>query len=52
MHQVMSQLTSTLDANVLYSAPILDLLLQLAVTDIYWTRWSDDIHDEWIGAAL
>ena len=38
--------------NVLYSAPIRDLLLQLAVADIYRARWTSDIHDEWIRAVL
>lgn len=41
-----------LDANVLYPAPIRDLLLQLAVTDIFHARWTDDIHEEWINALL
>jgi hypothetical protein len=29
-----------------------DLLLQLAVTDIFRARWTADIHREWIGALL
>jgi hypothetical protein len=29
-----------LDANVLYPAPLRDLLLQLAVTDIFKARWT------------
>ncbi len=36
-----------LDANVLYSAPLRDLLLQLAFTGLYQARWSADIEDEW-----
>jgi len=48
----MSSYTALLDANVLYPAPIRDLLLQLAVTDVYKARWSADIHREWIDNLL
>jgi hypothetical protein len=44
--------TGLLDANVLYPAPLRDLLLQLAVTDIFKARWTADIHREWIEALL
>jgi len=44
--------TVLLDANVLYPAPMRDLLLQLAVTDIFRARWTADIHREWIDALL
>src|SRR5215469_3979823 len=44
--------TAMLDANVLYPAPVRDLLLQLAVTDIYKARWTADIHREWIENLL
>ncbi len=40
------------DANVLYPAPMRDLLLQLAVTDIFRARWTADIHREWTDALL
>ena len=43
--------TALLDANVLYPAPLRDLLLQIAVTKLFRARWSDTIHDEWIRAA-
>jgi predicted nucleic acid-binding protein len=36
-----------LDANVLYSAPLRDLLLQLAFAGLYQARWSAEIDDEW-----
>jgi predicted nucleic acid-binding protein len=36
-----------LDANVLYSAPLRDLLLQLAFAGLFQARWSADIDDEW-----
>lgn len=48
----MSSYTALLDANVLYPAPVRDLLLQLAVTDIYKARWTADIHREWIENLL
>jgi hypothetical protein len=40
------------DANVLYPASVRDLLLRLALTDLFRARWTDRIHDEWIGALL
>lgn len=48
----MSNYTALLDANVLYPAPIRDLLLQLAITDLYKAKWSADIHREWIESLL
>jgi hypothetical protein len=48
----MSNYTALLDANVLYPAPVRDLLLQLAVTDLYKAKWSADIHREWIDNLL
>jgi hypothetical protein len=48
----MSNYTALLDANVLYAAPLRDLLLQLAVTDIFRAKWTADIHREWIEALL
>ena len=48
----MSNYTALLDANVLYPAPLRDLLLQLAITDIFRARWTADIHQEWIEALL
>ena len=37
---------------MLYSAPLRDLLLELAVADVYRARWSADIHREWMNALL
>ena len=48
----MSRYSALLDANVLYPAPIRDLLLQLAVTDMYKARWTARIHEEWIENLL
>lgn len=44
--------TALLDANVLYPAPMRDVLMQLAVTDIFNAKWSEDIHREWIDALI
>ncbi len=46
------QLAALLDANVLYPAPVRDLLLQLTVTDINKAKWTRDIHREWIESLL
>lgn len=48
----MGSLTALLDASVLYSAPLRDLLLELAVSDLYRAKWSNEINDEWINALL
>ena len=41
-----------LDASVLYPAPLRDLLLELAVSDLFRAKWSRVVHDEWIRALL
>ena len=43
----MSRYTALYDACVLYPAPLRDLLLQLAVSDLFRARWTYSIHDEW-----
>ncbi len=43
-----SHFTAVYDACVLYPAPLRDLLMHLAMTDLYRARWSNMIHDEWI----
>ena len=48
----MSHYTALLDANVLYPAPLRDLLLQLANTDLFRAKWTPDIPREWIEALL
>jgi predicted nucleic acid-binding protein len=48
----MSQYTALLDANVLYPAPLRDILLQLTVADLFRAKWSATIHQEWIEALL
>jgi predicted nucleic acid-binding protein len=45
-------ITALLDACVIYPAPLRDLLMHLAVKDVYRPRWTDAIHDEWIRSVL
>jgi PIN domain len=40
------------DACVLYPASVRDLLLHLALTDLFRARWTDRIHEEWIRGVL
>lgn len=40
------------DACVLYPAPLRDLLMWLALTDLFQAKWSEAIHDEWIRSVL
>ena len=48
----MTTYTALLDANVLYPAPMRDLLLQLAVADLFRAKWTADIHRECIDALM
>ena len=41
---------AVLDACVLYSAPVRDLLIRLARQDLLWIRWSEEILDETFAA--
>ncbi|MCA3219062.1 MAG: PIN domain-containing protein, partial [Burkholderiales bacterium] len=47
-----SRFTVVYDACVLYPAPLRDLLMRLALADLYRARWTDAIHNEWIRALL
>jgi predicted nucleic acid-binding protein len=40
--------TSVLDASILYSAAVRDLVLSLAANGLYRPAWSALIHDEWM----
>ncbi|MAI37097.1 MAG: PIN domain-containing protein [Alteromonadaceae bacterium TMED7] len=44
--------TALLDANILYPAPLRDLFMRLAVSDIFAARWTERIHDEWMRNVL
>lgn len=48
----MSQFTVLYDACVLYPAPLRDLLMHLAIMDLFRAKWTDVIHDEWIRNVL
>jgi hypothetical protein len=49
---MVSHFTVVYDACVLYPAPLRDLLMHLALSDLYRARWSDMIHDEWMRNVL
>ena len=40
------------DASVLYPAPLRDLLMHLAQSDVVRARWNSCIHDEWMRSVL
>jgi hypothetical protein len=48
----MATFTVLFDACVFYPAPLRDLLMNLAMTELFRARWSDAIHEEWIGNLL
>lgn len=43
---------AVLDASVLFSAPLRDILMRLAVRRIYAPKWTEMIHQEWMEAVL
>ena len=45
---MLSNFTVIYDASVLYPNTLRDLLMELAVRDLYRAKWTDDIHDEWL----
>ena len=48
----MASFTALYDACVLYPAPLRDLLMQMALTDLYRAKWSHLIHEEWMRNLL
>lgn len=40
------------DACVLYPAALRDLLMHLALSDLFRAKWTNGIHHEWIGSVL
>lgn len=48
----MAQFVVIYDACVLYSAPLRDLLMRLALTDLYHAKWTRTIHQEWMRNLL
>jgi hypothetical protein len=47
-----SHYSALFDACVLYPAPLRDILVELATTDMFRGRWTNQIHDEWIRNLL
>ena len=45
---MISNFTVIYDACVLYPNTLRDLLMELAVRDLYRAKWTAEIHDEWI----
>jgi hypothetical protein len=43
-----SSFTALYDANVLYPAPLRDLLMRLALTGLFRAKWTEEIHQEWM----
>lgn len=48
----MSNFIVLYDSCVLYPAPLRDLLMHLALTDLFRAKWTNDIHDEWMRNVL
>lgn len=48
----MASFVAVYDACVLYPAPLRDLLLHLALTDLFRARWTERIHEEWTRSVL
>ena len=44
--------TTIIDACVLYSAPLRDLVVRLAQVGLLQARWTKEIHDEWMRNVL
>lgn len=48
----MASFTALYDSCVLYPAPLRDLLMHLALTDLYRAKWTNSIHEEWMRNVL
>ena len=48
----MTTFTVLFDANVLYPAPLQDLLVELGTTGLFRAKWTDTIREEWISNLL
>lgn len=49
---ISNKLTVLYDACVLYPNYLRDVLIQLATTDLFRAKWTEQIHDEWIRNLL
>jgi len=43
---------AVLDANILFSAPVRDYLLHLAELKMFIPKWTETIHEEWMGSLI
>lgn len=48
----MANFTAVFDACVLYSAPLRDLLLSVAMTEQFRAKWTHEIQNEWVRNLL
>ena len=48
----MATFTALYDSCVFYPAALRDLLMELALTDLYRAKWTDKIHDEWTSSLI
>lgn len=48
----MDRLIAVYDSCVLYPAPLRDLLMHLALTDLFQAKWTESIHQEWMKNVL
>lgn len=48
----MAQFIVIYDSCILYSAPLRDLFMRLALTDLYHAKWTQEIHKEWMRNLL
>lgn len=46
-----SRYTAFLDANVLYSAAVRDICIEVALANLYRAKWSAEVHREWVEAV-
>jgi predicted nucleic acid-binding protein len=44
--------TAVYDANILYAAPLRDLLIRVAQAGLVRAKWTETIHDEWLRNVL
>lgn len=48
----MASFVALYDACVLHPAPLRDLLLRLALTELFRARWTEEIHAEWMRSVI
>lgn len=49
---MISTFTAFFDANVFFGARLRSLVIELAATNVFRARWSEDVHREWMKAVL